>query len=266
MKPPKPEDFDDLDGLVYILVINYVDDTSQNTTALEHVINEVDEACEKQMISDCKKLCLCLNEDKTKRLVIDMKDKQNKVSTEFLGAQINTLRNSHDEIEEFKKHLNKICAATKACSSLTKPYRMFISCKQIFSRMHYLPFMYVYASDTKREELRKSINLTFKKASYLSIRAPTEWIENYLYGMDFHSYCKKRLSKVFCSMEKDGNPILQGARQARGIWREDPKLKPGRLISEYCKFKNTILNYSPALQKNIKNESFKKLIKFKNDW
>lgn len=56
MKPPKPEDFEHLDGLKWILVINYVDDTSQNTTALEHVIDEVDDECERQMVSDCKKL------------------------------------------------------------------------------------------------------------------------------------------------------------------------------------------------------------------
>lgn len=195
-----------------------------------------------------------------------MKDKRNKKSTEFLGAQINTLLNSHDEIEEFKKHLNKAVAATKACSSLTKPYRMSISRSQIFSRMNYLPFMYIYASDAKREEIRKYINLSFKKASYISVHAPTEWIENYLYGMDFHSYCRKRLDKTFNSMEVDKNPTLDAARLARGIWREDPKFKSGRLISEYCISKNNPINYNPSSIKNTKNEYFKKLIKFKHTW
>ena len=132
--------------------------------------------------------------------------------------------------------------------------------------MGYLPFMYIYASDTKREEMRKCINLTFKKASYLSVRAHTEWVEKYLYGMDFHEYCRKRLSKTFKSMETDRNPILQAARQARGNWRIDPNFKPGRLILEYCSLKNNPFDYNPSAIKQIKQEYFKKLIKFKNTW
>ena len=96
---------------------------------------------------------------------------------------------------------------------------MLIARLQIYSRMGMLPFMYIYSSDSKREEMRKAINLTFKKASYINIQAPSECVENYLYGMSFEKYCVQRLRKTFASMELDQNVILNAIKNHSGTVR-----------------------------------------------
>ena len=235
---------------------------------MKHEINKVNEKCEEFMLRDCKKLGLCLNEDKTKKLKISKIGKNKEVVT-FLGAEINTKIDSHDEIGMCHNKLKKVIRASQACSSLQRPDRMFIAREQILSCLGLLPFMYVYASDKKREELAKSITSSFKKASYLSVRAPTEEVHKYLFHaviMSFHDYCKLRIQRVFNKMEIDKNPILDAVKVMRGKYREIPEIKIGKFLKTYTEYKNNPFNYKPSLQKENKKISFKKLLKFKHTW
>ena len=265
MTIPEESELEEIEGRYFMKKCDFVDDNSNVNTALVKSIDKLNQICEEKVANSCKELLLKLNEGKTKRLIIGQKPK---VTEEFLGAVINNFATSHDTIVEVVKQLEKAVRATRSCSSLTKPHRMHISRLQMYSRLGLLPFMYIYASDAKRQELRKAINLNFKKGSYLSMRTPTEMVERYLYGMDFESYCQLRMSRLFEKMEKDESDLLNDVKIARGAYRPEPTAYVGSALKLYIDFKNKKFNNYPSNEKKkeIKKLAYKELIKFKHIW
>ena len=264
-----PDDFEiaELNGRVFIYKHDYVDDTSQVTSTLKNDILRLRDICEGKMAYWCDELLMQLNEDKTYRMTIG---KLPKVDKRFLGAIINNFYTSHDTIDDVTEQLERVVRATRACSSLSKRRRMFISRLQIYSRLGLLPFMYIYASDTKKEELRKNININFKKASYLSLRTPTEMVERYLYGCSFHDYCHIRIARLFKKMEIDESEILKDIKFARGMYRPVPTENVGKFIKLYIEYRNKDYKFpdnpSNEYKKEIKQKAFKEILDFKFDW
>jgi hypothetical protein len=106
----------------------------------------------------------------------------------MLGMIANTNLNSHSEIGPTLDRLNKVICTTRACSTLTKSQKMQISRLQVHSAIFNFLFIVIYASPAPLENFRKRINIAFKKSSELPMTTPSNFVENYLYGMSFNDY------------------------------------------------------------------------------
>ena len=134
------------------------------------------------MIADNLECGLVNNLEKKEKMIIDPNKPTE--TKKLVGIMINSKLDSDSEIEAITKKAEKIISSVRACSILTKSQKITIARLQIHSVLGTLPFIYAYATKTNFEKFRKKIILIFKKATFLSLRTPTEFIENYLFGCE----------------------------------------------------------------------------------
>ena len=94
------------------------------------------------------------------------------------------------------------------------------------------------STNTRVEHFRKQINISFKKASYISSTTPTEYVENFLYGMSFYDYMKFRILRFCKSQVEINNPIFQAVTRVRGKYRPNRGQAIGKLLRKYCELLN----------------------------
>jgi hypothetical protein len=243
--------------------IDYVDDTSDVTTALKVDIAEIHRQVEEKLTKDCEKLGLKLNNDKTKTMVMN-----GELQTEkFLGYQINNKINANSELPVFLNRLSKVTNTTRSCSFLSKFDRMRITKWQVLSVLWPITFLYTYLNPTKLAKVRTSINGTFKSASYLSRRTPTIDIENYLYGMSFEEYLDHRFLRVSNRFIKFGSKIFEPIKLVRKTYRPKPRCKRGTFVEKYIKILNENFNPKHLLlnKKQTQKLAYKNIIQFQRD-
>ena len=254
--------------LVSVKRIEYVDDTSDTTTAGILDIGAVHEQTERKLVEDCKKYGLKLNSEKTKTLIVG----DGLVSEKFLGFTINNRMNGESEMPLFFKRLQTIINSTMASTFLSRYDKMEIARQQIHSVWWSVIFLYIYLKKPKFEMVRKKINRCFKKATHLLMVTPTELVENYIYGMDFHSYVQLRFEKVVQRFKNMNSNIFDGTKIGRnGLMLRDPKIVVGDFIEKFIlnynnqvKFGFLNKKYSKNTVRNNKQSAFIKIVEFQN--
>jgi hypothetical protein len=250
-----PSSFNSLtdSSVVKVNRIEYVDDTSDCTTALHKDIQLVHQQTETKLAQDCKKFGLKLNSEKTKTMVVGGPFESEK----FLGYHINNKMTAESEVPFFLKRLESITNATRASTFLTRKDKMTISRSQIHSQLWTLVFLYVYLSETKFDKIRIKINQCFKKASNLLMRTPSEMIENFIYGMSFKQYVLVRFDSVVNRFKRCESKIFDGVIIGRlGEMRRNTKVGCGKFVNLYIKNYNLSFDF-----KNINNVQKKRVIK-----
>ena len=229
--------------------LDYVDDSSDVTSANKIDIEKIHHQTEEKLARDCKTVGLKLNHDKTKKLV--MGDPLQ--SEKFLGYQINNKMNANSELPIFLNRLKKVTNTTRSCTFLSKFDRMRIAKWQILSVLWPIVFLYSYLSQSNFGKARTAINVAFKSASYLSMQTPTIDIENYLYGMSFEDYTRVRYLKVYNRFIKMGSDIFDVFYERRGKFR----IKPGCAVGKFVdKYRTDILN-EKFNAKNLVKQKYK---------
>ena len=109
--------------------------------------------------------------------------------------------------------------------------------------------------------------MSFKKAAYLPLTTPTEFIENYLFGTTFDDYVYIRILKFCDSQIKRDNDIFWHITKTRGKLRPKKGCKIGALLQKYCEIKNMFPEeYFIKIRKEKKrntNHYFKKCLEYK---
>jgi hypothetical protein len=218
--------------------IDYVDDTSDVITASNEDIDKIHQQIEEKLISDCKNLGLKLNNEKTKTMTMTTKRNIPLQTEKFLGYQINNKINANSELPIFLDRLKKVTNTTRACSFLTKFDRLRIAKWQVLSVLWPITFLNTYLVSSGVAKIRKAINVTFKSASFLSMRTPTIEVENFLYGMSFEEYLDYRFLRVSDRFLKFGSNILDVVKFDRNKYRPKPRYKRGSFVDKYILIKN----------------------------
>ena len=195
----------------------------------------------------------------------------------MLGMIANTNLNSHSEIGPTLDRLNKVICTTRACSTLTKSQKMQISRLQVHSAIFNFLFIVIYASPAPLENFRKRINIAFKKSAELSMTTPSNFVENYLYGMSFDDYSILRINRFCIKQIAYGNSIfddieLRGnagtSRNSR--WQNKIGKPIGTLVRRHCYILNNfsteyILNLTRNKKLNVKT-NFRNCITFRPNY
>lgn len=243
---------------------DFVDDTSHVKTLHIDDRDEVNALIDQKMVNDNKKSGLILNQEKEQTIIIE-KNPTEIETAKLVGVTINNALNADSELEVVKKKLNKVIAATRACTVLRKNQRITISRSQVLSQLGTLPFMSTYLNITNLAELRKSINLAFKSAAGLPWLTPTEYIEKYLYGCNFDDYCTHRLNTLCKSFIKDDDPLFKLTRTVRRKLRPIHGARFGKFLKKYASIINTDFEsyFKKLPRKKEKLAAFKNIVKFK---
>jgi len=229
--------------------IDFVDDTSDVSTAGCADIETVHAQTEQKLIADCKRHGLKLNQEKTKTLIVG----DGLVSEKFLGFAINNKMNGESEMPLFFKRLHTITNSTMASTFLSKCDKMKIARLQIHSVWWSVIFLYIYLKKSKFEMVRKKINRCFKKSTHLFMTTPTRLVEEYLYGMDFEDYVQRRFEAVVQRFKNMSSNIFDGTKLGRnGLMVRDPKVVAGDFVEKY------ILNYNKNIKNEINRQNFSK--------
>ena len=239
----------------------YVDDKFDRVVSTVKNHQQIIDRNLEKLKLDCAASGECLNEEKTVYFQIGISPPKDE---RMLGMIANTNLNSHSEIGPTLDRLNKVVCTTRACSVLTKPQKMQISRLQVHSAIFNFLFIVIYASPKPLEDFRKRINITFKKSSQLPMTTPSNFVENYLYGMSFQDYCTLRIHRFCTKQIAYGNSIFDdieirgNAGTSRNSRWQNKIGKPiGTLVRRHCFILNNysseyILNLTRKKKLNVK--------------
>ena len=256
----------DIDPSAVTVRFRFVDDNDIVTSKAEthdSILARLDE----KMQSDS--LILCLKNNPEKKIILSIGSNP-PVSERMLGMIANSSLNAHDEIGPTVEKLRKCVNALRTTNCLTKGDRIFTGKLLIHSKLSNFLFIVTHSIKSRIEEVRKVINQSFRKCTYLPLCTPSEHVENYLYGMSFYDYVNLRILKFCENLKKSQPAFLSNIKLVRGKYRTIQNKPIGILTKKYSEIKNLYPeNYYKTL-KNLKKKTVKfhhsKLLNFRPNY
>ena len=180
------------------------------------------------------------------------------VSEKMLGVITNTMLNSHDEIGPTICKLRKAVNSLRTTNCLSRHDRILTAKLLIHAQLGNLLFIIVHAAPCKKEQFRKDVIQSFRKAAFLRMSTPTVDCEGFLFGMSFEDYCNMRTIKFVTTQSSRDPEFLKNISLKRNKWRQNRGCKIGILLRKYCNIRN---HFDDNFFKNLLS-SKKKTVQF----
>jgi len=230
-----PPDLSHIEPLAVVKRRSFVDDDTDlvhtPTDTHQIVLDTLDE----QIQTDSLFYGLKNNADKKVVMRIGCKPP---VSERILGVITNTMLNSHDEIGPTIAKLRKAVNSLRSTNCLSRHDRILTAKLLIHAQLGNLLFIVVHAAPCKKEQFRKDVVQSFRKAAFLRMSTPTVDCEGFLFGMSFTDYCNTRIVKFITTQSSRDPSFLNNITVNRSKYCQKRGCNIGILLRKYCNIRN----------------------------